>query len=105
MKSTLTNSKANESIGDLSVITAVTELHNRFKNAQSHYATIRGNLLSQLEEISDGEDESGLKKELGKVNEKINYFRVLSHSLSIADTVLHTDATIDEFGPDSHANT
>ena len=46
-----------------------------------------------------------VKEELGKVNEKINYFRVLSHSLSIADTVLHTDAMIEEFGPDHHANT
>ena len=101
----MTNSKANASIGNLSVITAVTELHNRFKNAQSHYATIRGNLLSQLEEMSDGQDASGLKEELGKVTEKIDYFRVLSHSLSIADTVLHTEAMIEEFGPDSHADT
>ncbi|MGK7905830.1 MAG: hypothetical protein AB4040_01175 [Synechococcus sp.] len=101
----MTNSKANATIGDLSVISAVTELHNRFKNAQSHYATIRGRLLSQLEEMSEGEDESGLKEKLSKVNEKINYFRVLSHSLSIADTVLHTDAMIDEFGPDNRADT
>ena len=101
----MTNSKASASIGNLSVIDAVTELHNRFKNAQSHYATMRGSLLSKLEEMSDGEDASGLKEELGKVNEKIDYFRVLSHSLSIADTVLHTEAMIEEFGPDSHADT
>ena len=76
----------------------MTELHNYFKNSQSHCATIRGDILSKLEAAGEGTDEQVLKDELAGVNEKINYYRVLSHALSIADTVLHTDAMITEYG-------
>ena len=93
------------SIGNRPLIEVVTELHSRFKNAQSHYVTMRGGLISQLEALKDGEDDDSLKEELSKVNEKINYLRVLSHSLSIADTVLHTEATISEFGVRKGSNT
>ena len=88
-----------KSFGDRTVIEVVTELHNHFKNAQSQCATQRGDILSKLEASDNADDNAqDLKDELSKLNDQINYYRVLSHSLSIADTVLHTEAMIAKYG-------
>ena len=97
------NKKPQLHIENNSVISLVSELHAYFKDSQSYYQVSQGEIISQLEASDDEKKEQQLKKKLREANEKIAYFRVLNDAFSIADTVLHTEAMIAEFGPEQKA--
>ncbi|MGK7871853.1 MAG: hypothetical protein AB4426_00560 [Xenococcaceae cyanobacterium] len=81
-----------------SVISLVTELHRYFRDFQSYCKVAHGEVLSQLESTNDEQKSQELKQKLRELNEKTAYFHVLNNAVSIADTVLHTEAMIAEFG-------
>ncbi len=92
------NKKPVFSIENDSVISVVSELHSYFRDLQSYYKIAKGEILSQLELTSDEAKTEELKNKLLKVEEKIDYFHVLNNAVSIADTVVHTNTMISEFG-------
>ncbi|MBR8827600.1 MAG: hypothetical protein DSM107014_06765 [Gomphosphaeria aponina SAG 52.96 = DSM 107014] len=83
-----------------SVISVVTELHSYFRDLQSYYKVAHGELIDQLDLTQDEAKTEELKQKLGEVNQKIDFFHVLNNAISIADTVLHNEAMIDEFRDD-----
>ncbi|MGK7915968.1 MAG: hypothetical protein AB4038_10545 [Prochloraceae cyanobacterium] len=92
------NKKPVFSIENDSVISVVSELHSYFRDLQSYYKIAKGEILSQLELTSDEAKTEELKNKLLEVEEKIDYFHVLNNAVSIADTVVHTNTMISEFG-------
>lgn len=84
-------------LGDYSPIAAATALHAFSRDMQSYYKIARGQLLSQLDQVSDEEELSKIKADLQKVNQKIEYFHVLNNAASTVDTLLHTQLLVEEF--------
>ena len=91
-------SKPQFPIQNHSVISLVTELHGYFRNLQSYYKVIHGEILDQLETETDAAKTEELKQTLREINLKIDFFHVLNNAISITDTVLHTEKMIEEFG-------
>lgn len=83
-----------------SVASLVSQLHEYFKDSQSHYEVERSQLLGKLDAAS-GEEEQKLLTEIRKLDAEISLFGVLSDALSIADRVLHTRSVMNELGLDS----
>lgn len=83
-----------------SVASLVSQLHEYFKDSQSHYEVERSHLVGTLEAAS-GEEEQKLLTEIRKLDAEISLFGVLSDALSIADRVLHTRSVMNELGLDS----
>ncbi|HEY9878008.1 MAG TPA: hypothetical protein V6D29_06105 [Leptolyngbyaceae cyanobacterium] len=77
-------------------VSTVTELHAYFCDRQAYHKT-EGRLLGQIESSADTAEADQLKAELQMINQKIGYFRVANNTVSISDTVLHTQIMIDEF--------
>ena len=90
-------SKPELSINTSSIISTVTGLHSHFRDLQSYYKVLKGQILSELEANNDAAKSEELKQKLNSVNEKINYFHVLNNSISTVDIVLHTETMIKEF--------
>ncbi len=90
------NKKPEFGFKEHSVIALVTEMRSYFKDLKSFYGISKGELLSKLEASTDEQETKQLEAQLKEINQKIAYFTVLSDSLSIADTVLHTEAMIAE---------
>ena len=80
-----------------SIINTVSGLHSYFRDFQSYYKVLKGQLLSKLEVTEDELQTQELKQQLHDVNEKIKYFHVLNNSISTVDVVLQTEAMIKEF--------
>ncbi|MGK7897642.1 MAG: hypothetical protein AB4372_29515 [Xenococcus sp. (in: cyanobacteria)] len=93
----MTSSKPEFSADTSSIISTVTGLHSHFRDMQSYYKVLKGQILSELEASDDAEKTEELKEKLSSVNEKINYFHVLNNSISTVDVVLHTETMIQEF--------
>jgi hypothetical protein len=83
-----------------SVVSLVTQLHNYFQNSYSHFQTVRGTLLSQLNS-ADSEKEKELQEEFQKVEEELFLLGVLNDAFSIADKLLHARTTMNELGLNS----
>ncbi|MGK7935492.1 MAG: hypothetical protein AB4206_06770 [Xenococcaceae cyanobacterium] len=90
-------SKPEFSANSSSIISTVAGLHSYFRDLQSYYKVLQGNLISELEATDDEAQTQALKQKLQDVNEKINYFHVLNNSISTVDVVLHTEVMIQEF--------
>jgi hypothetical protein len=91
------NKKPEFAFQEHSVISLVTEMHNYFKDLQSFYQISKGELLSKIEAENNEKKVKELQIKLKEINQKMDYFRVLSHAVSIADTVLHNEIMIEEF--------
>ncbi|HEY9879956.1 MAG TPA: hypothetical protein V6D29_15990 [Leptolyngbyaceae cyanobacterium] len=91
------NKKPVFGISGTTPISTVTELHAYFRDMQSYYKVAQGQLLGRIETSADAAEADRFKAELQAINQKIEYFHVLNNAASIADTVLHTQAMIDEF--------
>ena len=83
-----------------SVASLITQLHEYFKNAHSHYEVERSTLMSKLHDV-EGDAEQTLLQEIRKLEAEISLFGVLSDSLSIADRVLHARTVMNELGLDN----
>lgn len=84
-------------ITEQSVLALTSEMHNHFRNLQSHYKVIKGDLLSQIESASEQTKIKDLENQLREVEEKLILFHVLNNSISSVDVVLHTPKMIAEF--------
>ena len=93
----MTSSKPEFSADTSSLISTVTGLHSHFRDMQSYYKVLKGQILSELEASDDAEKTEELKEKLSSINEKINYFHVLNNSISTVYVVLHTETMIQEF--------
>ena len=93
----MTSSKPEFSADTSSLISTVTGLHSHFRDMQSYYKVLKGQILSDLEASDDAKKTEELKEKLSSVNEKINYFHILNNSISTVDVVLHTETMIQEF--------
>jgi hypothetical protein len=83
-----------------SVASLVAQLHEYFKDSQSHYEIERSHLVSRLDAASD-EEAQKLSVQIRKLDAEISLFGVLRDSLSIADRVLHTRSVMNELGLDN----
>lgn len=90
------NKKPEYGFTEHSVISLVTEMRAYFRDYQSYYSITKGELISELDRTVDEAKTKELEAQINEVNQKIAYFTVLSDSLSIADTLLHTEAMISE---------
>ena len=84
-------------LGNHSPIEVASVLHSFSRNLQSYYKILQGELLSQLDQISDEVELTKLKAELQIIHQKIEYIHMLNSAASIADTVLHSPLMIEEF--------
>ncbi|MDJ0716520.1 MAG: hypothetical protein QNJ54_20290 [Prochloraceae cyanobacterium] len=91
------NKRPKLALKETSALVTITELHNYFRSLQSYYKIAEGELVSQLEDDRDTATTKALEAKLQEVREKIDYFHVLNNAISIADTVMHTEAMIAEF--------
>jgi hypothetical protein len=91
------NKRPEFGLKEASAIAIVSELHNYFRDLQSYYKIIQGELVSQLETTEDAATTKALEAKLKEIRQKIDYFHVLNNAISIADTVMHTEAMIAEF--------
>ncbi|ELR99000.1 hypothetical protein [Gloeocapsa sp. PCC 73106] len=92
------NRKPEFAFKEHSVISLVTEMRAYFQDLKSYYSISKGEIISRLDETSDDTRAAELKAKLIDINEKIAFFSMLGDSLSIADTVLHTDTMLIELG-------
>jgi hypothetical protein len=92
------NKKPEFAFTERSVISLVTEMRAYFQDLKSYYSITKGEIISNLDKTIDESKILELQTQLKAVNDKIAYFTVLGDSLSIADTVLHTEAMIAELG-------
>lgn len=92
------NKKPEFAFTERSVISLVTEMRAYFQDLKSYYSISKGEIVGRLDGDLDDATTEELKIKLAEINEKIAYFSVLGDSLSIADTILHTDAMISELG-------
>lgn len=74
-----------------------TALHSFSRDMQSYCKILRGNLISQLDQVSDEAELASIQTELQAVNQKLEYFHVLNNAASTVDTLLHTPVMIEEF--------
>lgn len=84
-------------LGSYSPIAVATALHSFSRDMQSYCNIIRGNLISQLEQVSDEAELTNIQTELKAINQKLEYFHVLNNAASTVDTLLHTPVMIEEF--------
>ena len=85
------------STSDTSVISTVRELHCYFRNLQSYYKVLQGQVISKLEYNDEPEKVNGLKRELDEINRKLKYVHILNNSASTVDEVVHLAEIRDEF--------
>jgi hypothetical protein len=90
------NKRPEFGLKEASVITTVTELHSYFRDLQSYYKITQGQLLSQLDTEKDSATTEVLETKLRSIRQKIDYFHVLNNAISIVDTLIHTEAMIEE---------
>jgi hypothetical protein len=90
------NTKPEFAFTERPVISLVTEMRAYFQDLKSYYSISKGEIISNLDAVTDKVKITELQAKLKEINEKIAYFTVLGDSLSIADTILHTDAMIAE---------
>ncbi len=90
------NTKPEFAFTERPVISLVTEMRAYFQDLKSYYSISKGEIISQLDELTDEAKISELQAKLREVNEKIASFSVLGDALSIADTILHTEGMIAE---------
>ncbi|MGK7929950.1 MAG: hypothetical protein AB4041_00755 [Microcystaceae cyanobacterium] len=91
------NKRPEFAIKEHSVLSIATEMHNHFRDLQSYYQIAKGNLVSQLESMTDDSEVTEIHDKLREIEEKITFFHVLNNAISTVDTVLHTDKMIAEF--------
>lgn len=91
------NKRPELALKETSVFVAITELHNYFRDLQSYYKIAEGELFDELESVNNTEEAEVIKAKLKEVRLKVDYFHVINNAISIADTVIHTEAMIDEF--------
>ncbi len=91
------NKRPEFGIKEHSVISIATEMHNHFRDLQSYYKIAKGNLVSQLEAMTDESKATEIQEKLREIEEKITFFHVLNNATSTVDTVLHTEQMIAEF--------
>lgn len=85
------------SVSDSSVISIVRGLHSYFRNLQSYYKVLQGQIISELEYTNHPEEIDELKKKLKEVNRRIRYIHVLNNSASTVDEVINLEEIRDEF--------
>jgi hypothetical protein len=90
------NKKPLFDISNASPIEVATALHSFSRDMQSYYKIAHGQLLSKLDQTEDETELANIKAELQTVNQKMEYFHVLNNAASIANTVLHSPAMIEE---------
>ncbi len=91
------NKRPEFGITEHSVLSIATEMHNHFRDLQSYYKIAKGNLVSQLESVTDEAQVKELEDQMREIEEKITFFHVLNNAISTVDTVLHTEKMIAEF--------
>ncbi|MDJ0731376.1 MAG: hypothetical protein QNJ33_15440 [Crocosphaera sp.] len=91
------NKRPEFAIKEHSVLSIATEMHNHFRDLQSYYQIAKGNLMSQLESMTDEDQVTEVQNKLREIEEKITFFHVLNNAISTVDTVLHTEKMIAEF--------
>ncbi len=85
------------SSSDTSVISTVRELHSYFRNLQSYYKVLKGQVTSKLEYNEDPAMVEDLNSQLCEINRKLRYIHILNNSASTVDEVVHLAEIKDEF--------
>ncbi len=91
------NKRPEFGIKEHSILSIATEMHNHFRDLQSYYQIAKGNVVSQLDTMTDETQATELQEKLREIEEKITFFHVLNNAISTVDTVLHTEKMIAEF--------
>ncbi|NJM97933.1 MAG: hypothetical protein HC800_12970 [Phormidesmis sp. RL_2_1] len=84
---------------DCSPIEVASAMHSFSRDMQSYYKMVHGQLIDQLDEITDESELSKLKTDLQDVNQKMEYFHVLNNAASIVATLAHSPVMLEEFCP------
>lgn len=82
---------------DFSVVCTVTALHSYFRNMQSYYKVLQGQVISELEYTDHPEMVGELKSKLNSINRKLKYIHVLNNSASTVDEIVHLEEMKNEF--------
>lgn len=91
------NKKPEFAFQEHSVTSVATQLHAYFRDLQSYYKIAQGEILSHIDATEDQAKAQKLKQQLREINEKVQYFHVLTNSLSTVDIIMHTELMIAEF--------
>lgn len=80
-----------------SIIGMVSALHSYFRDLQSYYKILKGQVISNLEYSEQPETIEELKNQLDDINRKLKYIHVLNNSASTVDEVIHFEEMLHEF--------
>ena len=80
-----------------SIVSTVRELHSYFRNLQSYYKVLKGQVVSKLEYNEDPEIVEGLNSQLCEIERKLRYIHILNNSASTVDEVINLVEIKDEF--------
>lgn len=83
-----------------SITSVVSSLHCYFRDLQSYYKILKGQLISELEYTDMPEKAEELKQKLKEVERKLKYIHVLNNSASTVDEVIHLEEMSSEFRSD-----
>lgn len=83
-----------------SIASAVSQLHNYFKNGYTQCKLDRASLISRLDSISEDEEQEILC-ELQRIDDELTFFGALTDSLSAANRLLHSRVVANTFGIDA----
>jgi hypothetical protein len=81
-----------------SIVSTVRELHSYFRNLQSYYKVLKGQVISKLEYNENPEIVDDLNSQLCEIDRKLKYIHILNNSASTVDEVINLVEIKDEFG-------
>ena len=80
-----------------SIGSVVSALHYYFRDLQSYYKILKGQIISEMEYNDIPERTDELKHELKEIERKLKYIHVLNNSASTVDEVIHLEEMASEF--------
>ncbi|MEL6911385.1 MAG: hypothetical protein AAFY63_18715 [Cyanobacteria bacterium J06643_13] len=80
-----------------SIISTVRELHSYFRNLQSYYKVLKGQITSKLEDTEDPEVANELNSQLCAIERQLRYVHILNNSASTVDEVINLVEIREEF--------
>lgn len=75
----------------------VSALHRYFRDLQSYYKILKGQMISEMEYSDIPERTEELKHELQEIERKLKYIHVLNNSASTVDEIVHLEEMASEF--------
>lgn len=82
-----------------SISSVVSDLHYYFRDLQSYYKVLKGQIISEMEYDDIPEKSQELKQKLKEIERKLKYIHVLNNSASTVDEVIHLEEMASEFRP------